>query len=99
MGEVINLGSNFEVSIGDTVKTITELMDAEIEIHKDEQRLRPEKSEVERLRADNTKAKKLLKWKPKYKGLTGFRKGLEKTVDWFTDQYNLKNYKISKYNI
>ena len=51
------------------------------------------KSEVERLWADNTKAKKLLKWEPKYKGLTGFRKGLEKTVDWFTDQYNLKNYK------
>jgi dTDP-glucose 4,6-dehydratase len=99
VGEVINLGSNFEVSIGDTVKTITEVMDAEIEIHTDEQRLRPEKSEVERLWADNTKAKKLLKWEPKYRGLTGFRKGLEKTVDWFTDQYNLKNYKSNKYNI
>jgi dTDP-glucose 4,6-dehydratase len=99
IGEVVNLGSNFEISIGDTVKTIADLMETEIEILTDHQRLRPDKSEVERLWADNTKAKQLLKWQPKYGGLTGFRKGLEKTVEWFIDQSNLKTYKSDKYNV
>jgi len=99
VGEVINLGSNFEISIGDTVKTIADLMGIEIEILTDHQRLRPEKSEVERLWADNTKAKQILKWHPKFGGKTGFRKGLEKTVDWFTDQTYLSTYKSDHYNI
>lgn len=99
VGQVINLGSNFEISIGDTVKKIADLMGAEIEILTDPQRLRPEKSEVERLWADNTKAKKLLKWIPKYGGITGFQTGLEKTVEWFTDPEHLADYKSDKYNI
>ena len=99
IGEVVNLGSNFEISIGDTVNTIAELMGTEIEILTDHQRLRPEKSEVERLWADNTKAKKLLKWEPKYGGITGFKTGLEKTVEWFTDPEYLADYKSDKYNI
>jgi dTDP-glucose 4,6-dehydratase len=99
IGEVVNLGSNFEISIGDTVNTIAELMGTEIEILTDHQRLRPEKSEVERLWADNTKAKKLLKWEPKYGGITGFQTGLEKTVEWFTDPEHLADYKSDKYNI
>ena len=99
IGEVVNLGSNFEISIGDTVNTIADLMGTEIEILTDHQRLRPDKSEVERLWADNTKAKQLLKWQPKYEGITGFRKGLEKTVEWFIDQSNLKTYKSDKYNV
>ena len=99
IGEVVHLGSNFEISIGDTVNTIAELMGTEIEILTDHQRLRPEKSEVERLWADNTKAKKLLKWEPKYGGITGFQTGLEKTVEWFTDPGYLADYKSDKYNI
>ena len=99
VGQVINLGSNFEISIGDTVKMIADLMGAEIEILTDQQRLRPEKSEVERLWADNTKAKKLLKWRPKYGGITGLQKGLDKTVEWFTNPEHLAYYKSDKYNI
>ncbi|RHX90885.1 NAD-dependent 4,6-dehydratase LegB [Leptospira stimsonii] len=99
IGEVINIGSNFEISIGDTVKTIAEVMKATIEIESDDQRLRPEKSEVERLWASNEKAKKLLAWEPLYGGLTGFQKGLSETVEWFLDPKNLSQYKTDIYNI
>ena len=99
VGEIINLGSGFEISIGKTAKMIAEVMGTEIEILTDTQRLRPEKSEVERLWADNTKAKKLLEWEPKYGGNDGFRKGLEKTIEWFTDPANLLTYKSDRYNV
>ena len=99
VGVVINLGSNFEINIGDTAKMIAELMGTEIEILPDTQRLRPENSEVERLLADNTKAKNLLGWVPKYGGTDGFKKGLTKTIEWFTDQANFFSYKSDKYNI
>lgn len=99
IGEVINIGSNFEVSIGDTAKIIAEAMDAEIEIETDEVRLRPEKSEVNRLWADNSKAKELLGWEPKYGGRDGFKRGLKETIDWFADKENLKKYKADVYNI
>lgn len=98
-GEVVNLGSNFEVSIGDTAKAIAEVMGAEIEIVTDDQRLRPEKSEVERLWASNAKAKEMLGWKPAYGGLEGFRRGLAETAAWFADGENLKSYKADIYNI
>jgi len=98
-GEVINLGSNFEISIGDTVRAIAEVMGADIKIHTDEQRLRPDKSEVERLWADNTKAGDLLGWQPRYAGLDGFRRGLAETVDWFTDPANLARYNADQYNL
>ena len=99
VGEVVNIGSNFEISIGDTVNLIAEIMDTDIQIKTDDQRLRPEKSEVERLWADNTKARTLLGWEPLYAGREGFKRGLEKTVEWFTDQNNLKQYKANVYNI
>lgn len=99
IGKVINLGSNFEISIGDTVKTIADQMGTNIEIETDEIRLRPDKSEVERLWADNRKAKELLGWEPNYGGLEGFRKGLSETITWFKDEANLKNYKTGLYNI
>ena len=70
-GEVINIGSNYEISIGDTVRLISELMGRPVEIETDIARIRPEKSEVERLWADNTKAKKLLNWFPEYGGIRG----------------------------
>lgn len=99
VGEVINVGSNFEVSIGDTVRTIAEVMGATIEILTDEQRLRPEKSEVERLWASNDKAWQLLKWQPQYGGLDGFRRGLRKTVEWFRNPKHLEIYKTNIYNV
>lgn len=99
VGEVINIGSNFEVSIGDTAKIIAEAMGVEIEIETDEVRLRPEKSEVNRLWADNSKAKKLLDWEPKYSGREGFKRGLKETIDWFANNENLKKYKADVYNI
>ncbi|MDH6371050.1 NAD dependent epimerase/dehydratase [Paenibacillus sp. PastF-3] len=99
LGEVINIGSNYEISIGDTVKAIADVMGKKLEIETDEVRFRPEKSEVERLWADNQKAKELLGWEPSYGGIEGFKCGLKETVDWFTDPTNLSKYKADAYNI
>lgn len=99
IGQVINIGSNFEISIAETVHLIAEVMQVDIEIMQEAQRLRPMNSEVERLWADNTKAKELLDWQPEYAGREGFKKGLHETIAWFTDPNNLKAYKIGVYNI
>jgi NAD dependent epimerase/dehydratase len=98
-GEVVNVGSNYEISIGETAHLIAELMGAEIEIVTDEQRLRPEKSEVERLWADNVKAKKLIDWEPRYAGKEGLRRGLEETIAWFRATEHLQLYKTGMYTI
>nr|WP_144921565.1 NAD-dependent 4,6-dehydratase LegB [Paenibacillus bovis] len=99
LGEVVNIGSNFEVSIGETAKIIAEIMGVKIEIETDEIRIRPKKSEVERLWADNEKAKVLLGWEPAYGGLEGFKQGMKETIEWFTNTKNLSNYKADVYNI
>ena len=99
VGEVINIGSNFEISIGDTAHAIAEAMGTSIEIITDEQRLRPEKSEVERLWASNTKARELLRWQPQYGGREGFLRGLTETIAWFREPANLSAYKADIYNI
>lgn len=98
-GEVINIGSNYEVSIGETAEMIADIMNVNLTIETDEQRLRPDKSEVERLWADNQKARKLLGWTPDYGGKDGFRRGLEETIEWFTNPVNLSSYKTDVYNI
>lgn len=98
-GEVINLGSGFEISIGETVRIIAEILNTEIQVETDEGRLRPENSEVERLWADNKKGRKLLAWQPQYDGLEGFERGLRKTVDWFENPANLAGYKTGEYNV
>jgi NAD dependent epimerase/dehydratase len=98
LGEVINLGSNFEISIGNTAQLITETMGATIEIITDEVRIRPENSEVERLWADNTKAKDIFNWRPAYAGQDGFKRGLTETIDWFKYSKNLQSYKSDIYN-
>ncbi len=74
-------------------------MNTEIETESDENRIRPENSEVERLWADNSKAKNLLGWEPLYGGREGFKRGLKETVEWFTDSDNMKRYKTGIYNI
>jgi dTDP-glucose 4,6-dehydratase len=98
VGEVFNLGTNFEISIKDTVGLISNLMNSSIEIETSIERNRPAKSEVERLWADNSKARKVLNWQPKYYDLKGLSEGLKKTVDWFTNSDNLARYKSDRYN-
>ena len=99
LGEAVNFGSNFEISIGDTAQLIAEVMNIEIEIIADKVRLRPENSEVERLWASNSKAKDLFGWQPSYGGREGFKRGLAETVDWFVQRDNLRGYKADIYNL
>jgi NAD dependent epimerase/dehydratase len=98
-GETINIGSSYEISIRDTAKLIAELMNAEVAWVEDEQRLRPKNSEVERLWAENSKALQLMGWQPEYAGLKGLRRGLQTTINWFTDPINLSAYKPDIYNV
>ena len=99
LGEVVNLGTNYEISIGKTVELIADLMGKRIEIISDEVRIRPKGSEVERLCADNTKAKELFGWKPKYAGPEGLKHGIEETVKWFSEENHLRVYKSEIYNL
>ncbi len=99
IGETINLGAGFEVSIEDTAKLIAEVTGHKIEITTDAQRHRPENSEVERLLSSNAKGRELMNWQPKYIGVDGFKRGLEKTVEWFRDPKNLSAYKSNIYNL
>jgi dTDP-glucose 4,6-dehydratase len=78
---------------------IAEIMRAKVQINKDEARLRPQKSEVERLLANNNKAKELLDWEPRAPGLAGLKAGLVETINWFTNHDNLKLYKADLYNL
>ncbi|MBO6785075.1 MAG: SDR family NAD(P)-dependent oxidoreductase [Alphaproteobacteria bacterium] len=98
-GDVVNIGTNFEISIGDTARTIAEVMDVEIEIETEDTRLRPDASEVERLWCDNRRAAEVIGWQPSHAGLEGFRRGLEKTVDWFAAPSNRAGYKAHIYNV
>ncbi len=99
VGQVINIGSNFEVSIGQTARTIAEVIGVDLEIQTDEQRLRPENSEVERLWADNKRAATLLGWSPAYGGGDGFRRGIAETVEWFRHPAHMAGYKPDLYNL
>jgi NAD dependent epimerase/dehydratase len=94
-GETINIGTNREISIGDTVSLIRKLMSKEVEIVGDDQRLRPEKSEVFRLWCNNEKLRKMTGFTPSYE----LEKGLELTIAWFTNPENLKRYKPEIYNV
>ena len=95
IGEAINIGSKFEISIGDTLNIIKDLMDSDVKFVKDEQRIRPEKSEVLRLWCDNTKIEKLTGFKPQ----VGICEGLQRTINWFTSEDRLSKYKAGIYNV
>ena len=95
IGETVNIGSNFEISIGDTLNIIRELMASDVEFLTDDQRLRPEKSEVFRLWCDNTRIRELTGFEPEYT----IRKGLAATIDWFMRPDNLAKYKADIYNV
>ena len=99
VGQTVNLGSGFEISIQETAETIAKLMNVELKLANDEQRVRPESSEVERLHASIQKAKEVLGWQPQLKGLEGFKAGLKQTIDWFSNPTNLARYKADRYNL
>jgi NAD dependent epimerase/dehydratase len=99
IGEVINIGSGFEVSIGELARLIADVMGVEIEIETDDARLRPDRSEVERLLASNEKAAALLGWRPDYGSRDGLERGLNATVEWFTNSGNLASYKAEAYSV
>ena len=98
VGHVINLGSAFEISIGQTAQAVADAMGVEMTIVREEQRLRPAGSEVERLWASTDKAQELLGWKPAYAGLDGFRRGLAETISWFKESGHSAIYKADRYN-
>ena len=95
IGQTVNIGSNFEISIGDTLNIIKELMDSDVKFIVDNQRIRPEKSEVFRLWCDNSKIEKLTGFKSE----VDIRQGLQRTIDWITQPHNLSNYKSEIYNV
>lgn len=94
MGEVINIGSNYEISIGDTLQLIKSMMNSEIEVIQEQQRQRPATSEVGRLWCDNSKLVDLTGFRPGY----SLEEGLRETIDWFTHPDNLRLYKTHLYN-
>jgi NAD dependent epimerase/dehydratase len=97
LGEVVNIGSNFEIAIGDAVEMIAEVMGREVSVELDPTRLRPLKSEVERLYASTDKAKALFNWAPAHGKADGFRRGLDKTIAWFSKPENLAHYREQGY--
>lgn len=99
IGRVTNIGSGFEISVGDTVNLIAETMGVDIDIVTDNERMRPSASEVERLFAGVKAAENLFGWAPEHSGREGFKRGLAKTAAWFQDPANLAAYKTGLYNI
>jgi len=95
VGETVNIGSNFEISVGDTLNKIKQLMGSDVEFVVDEQRLRPDKSEVFRLWCDNSKIRTLTDYEPEY----SIDRGLELTIEWFLKPENLDKYKTDIYNV
>ena len=95
IGQTVNIGSNSEISIGDTLNIIKELMGSDVQFILDKERLRPSKSEVFRLWCDNSKIKKLTGFKPQ----VDIKEGLQRTIDWITQSENLKKYKSEIYNV
>jgi len=95
VGKVIHIGSSSEISISELANLIAKLMDSKIEIEVADERKRPKKSEVERLLADNSRARELIGWSPRYR----LEDGIAETIKWFSNLDNLKFYKPDIYNI
>jgi NAD dependent epimerase/dehydratase len=95
VGQTVNIGSNYEITVGDTLNLIKEIMKSDVEFITEEQRIRPGKSEVHRLWCDNTKIRELTGFEPEY----SIRRGLEATIEWFTKPGNLAKYKADIYNV
>lgn len=99
IGQVVNVSSDYEISIGDTARLIAELMQSDVEFVTDAERMRPEASEVERLWGDNSRVRELTGWRPEFPGVEGLRRGLAETIAWFSNPANLASYKTDIYNI
>ncbi len=95
IGETINIGSNSEITIRDTLNIIKDIMNSDVKFITENQRIRPEKSEVFRLWCDNSKIKELTNFNPQ----VDLREGLQKTVKWILDPRNLETYKHDIYNV
>lgn len=95
IGKAVNIGSNFEISVSDTLDLIKKIMKSDVTFVRDNERIRPENSEVQRLWCDNTLINKLTGFKPEY----SIERGLEETIQWFTNSENLKKYKAGIYNV
>ena len=93
-GKTVNIGSNCEISVGDTLQLIKKLMNSDVEFITEEQRLRPENSEVFRLWCDNTLINQLTGFKPEF----SIEQGLKETINWFLNPENLEKYKSDIYN-
>lgn len=94
-GDTVNIGSNFEISVIDTLNKIRDIMGSDAQIICDNDRIRPKNSEVFRLWCDNSKINELTGFSPKYT----IDEGLKKTIDWFTNSGNLDKYKAGIYNV
>ncbi|MBL6957547.1 MAG: SDR family oxidoreductase [Rhodospirillales bacterium] len=99
IGDVVNIGSNFEISIGAAAQVIAEVIGVEAEIVSQDQRIRPPDSEVERLWADNARARERLGWEPAHGGPEGFRRGVAKTIEWYRQPENLMRFDAGRYHV
>ncbi|MFC3834119.1 GDP-mannose 4,6-dehydratase [Deinococcus rufus] len=95
LGRTLNAGSGREITVGDTVKLIGQVMGADLRVEQEDIRLRPEGSEVMRLLADHSELQALTGWAPQ---LT-LEEGLRRTATWFTDPANLARYRVGEYTI
>lgn len=95
VGQTVNIGSNYEISVRDTLQIIKELMASDVEFQVEDVRLRPGKSEVFRLWCDNGLIRELTGFEPRH----DIRSGLRKTIDWFMQPGNLSKYKADIYNV
>jgi len=95
IGKEMNIASNSEISVADTLNLIKDIMQSDVKFITDEQRIRPANSEVFRLWGDNSLIKSLTNWQPQY----SIEQGLKETVEWFTKPENLKKYKANIYNL
>ena len=92
-GQVINISSNFEISVKEIIKIVSHVLNKKLKVKVNISRKRPKKSEVFRLLGSNKKAYKILKWKPKIKGIPGYHANLKKTIKWY--EKNLDEIKLS----
>jgi len=95
LGEVTNVGVDSEISIKNLILKISKILKIKLIPVVEKRRVRPQKSEVLRLKCDNTKIKRMTNWKPKY----DIDEGLNKLIRWIKEDDNIKNYKPENYNI
>ena len=99
VGEIVNIGNGFNISVKKLGELLAKKLNKKFNFKIEKSRIRKSQTEVENLKANNKKAKKLLKWEPKYGKLIGLNKGLEKTIKWFSNPENKRKFKNNIYNV